>query len=97
MISRLKEVSLQDALSSKEQEAEELREGIDSAKETIVSQNEHMAQQDNSMRQLKKRLQIKEKEHSKQSDSLQRENDKLHLQMERYLFGSFASTTIHSS
>ena len=63
----------------------DLREATESAKDTIISQNEHIAQQDSSMRQLKKRLQSMEKDHSKQMLSLQRVHDTLHDQLERCL------------
>ena len=78
---------MQEALNGKDQEIEELREATDSAKETIISQNEHIAHQDSSMRQLKKRLQSWEKDHSKKMDGLQRENERLQSKLERCFLG----------
>ena len=75
---------MQGALNSKEQEVEVLQEAVDSAKGTIISQNEHITHQNSSMRQLKKRLQSSERDHGKQKDALQREIDKLQGRLERY-------------
>ncbi len=60
-----------------------LKDATDSAKNTIVSQNNHITEQDQSIQHLKKRLQSKENEFCKQVDMFHEENDNLQSQLKR--------------
>lgn len=61
----------------------ELRNAVESAKGTILSQNDHIAHQDNAFRQLRQKCATQEKDYTSQLEDLQHQNAELASDLER--------------
>ena len=74
---------MQAKLSTTQQEVAELRAAVDSAKETILSQNEHISGQSATIRQLRQKNKDAENNFQIQIQEIQEKNEDLRSQMEK--------------
>ena len=66
---------MQESLARKTKELQWLKAAVESAKETILSQNQHITDQGSSLRQLKHKCQTLEEECACQAETLLRQDD----------------------
>ena len=74
---------MQESLDEKEVDLTELRQAVDSAKNTILSQNRHIADQDLIVRQLRQKYVDKQKESKPKIENLQNQNALFCSQVDR--------------
>lgn len=74
---------VQKSLLDRDDEVHDLKCAVESAKDTIVAQNQHITNQENTIRQVKRSLQAREQVLKTQVESLQGENDHLQAHLER--------------
>jgi hypothetical protein len=71
-------------VAAKDRELSEMKAAVESAKETILQQNEHIGSQDDSLRKARRKAAETHEDAKSQLQSLQEENIKLKNLVERY-------------
>jgi predicted nucleic acid-binding Zn-ribbon protein len=76
---------MQDAVASKDRELGDMRAAVESAKETILQQNQHVGSQDDALRKAKQQAAEAQEDFRTQLHSLQEENRTLKGLVDRYV------------